>query len=159
MRWNITGESYIEYLYLIRWRLKLKFRKIVETCIYSYELEKMKNFYVNIIGLHLVSEEKGRHIFLKVGKSMLLIFNPKNTMAKNNGIFPIHGATTPPAIIHFALEIEKDDYENSKNVLNQNKIEIEKEITWKKETKSMYFRDPGGNLVEFITRDSWPVED
>ena len=159
MRWNITGESYIEYLYLIRWRLKLKFRKIVETCIYSYELEKMKNFYVNIIGLHLVSEEKGRHIFLKVGKSMLLIFNPKNTMAKNNGIFPIHGATTPPAIIHFALEIEKDDYENSKNVLNQNKIEIEKEITWKKETKSMYFRDPVGNLVEFITRDSWPVED
>jgi catechol-2,3-dioxygenase len=140
-------------------RLKLKFRKIVETCIYSYELEKMKNFYVNIIGLHLVSEEKGRHIFLKVGKSMLLIFNPKNTMAKNNGIFPIHGATTPPAIIHFALEIEKDDYENSKNVLNQNKIEIEKEITWKKETKSMYFRDPVGNLVEFITRDSWPVED
>jgi catechol-2,3-dioxygenase len=140
-------------------RLKLKFRKIVETCIYSYELEKMKNFYVNAIGLQLISEEKGRHVFLKVGKSMLLIFNPKNTMVESNSIFPIHGAITPPAIIHFALEIEKEDYENSKILLNQNKIEIEKEITWKEGTKSIYFRDPTGNLVEFITRDTWPVED
>jgi catechol-2,3-dioxygenase len=140
-------------------RLKLKFRKIVETCIYSYELEEMKNFYVESIGLQLISEEKGRHVFLKVGKSMLLIFNPKNTMIKSNSIFPIHGAITPPAIVHFALEIEKEDYENSKNMLNQNKIEIEKEITWKKGTKSIYFRDPIGNLVEFITRDSWPVDD
>jgi catechol-2,3-dioxygenase len=140
-------------------RLKLKFRKIVETCIYSYELEKMKSFYVNAIGLQLIAEEKGRHIFLKVGKSMLLIFNPKNTMIKSNSVFPIHGAITPPAIVHFALEIEKEDYENSKNMLNQNKIEIEEEITWKKGTKSIYFRDPIGNLVEFITRNSWPVED
>jgi catechol-2,3-dioxygenase len=140
-------------------RIKLKFRKIVETCIYAYELEKMKDFYVNTIGLQLIAEEKARHIFLKVGKSMLLIFNPKNTMIKSNSVFPIHGALTPPAIVHFALEIEKEDYENSKNMLNQNKIEIEKEITWKKGTKSIYFRDPIGNLVEFITRNSWPVED
>jgi catechol-2,3-dioxygenase len=140
-------------------RLKLKFRKIVETCIYSYELEKMKNFYVNAIGLELIAEEKERHIFLKVGKSMLLIFNPKNTMIKSNNEFPIHGVITPPAIVHFALEIEKEDYENSKNMLDQNNIEIEKEITWKKGTKSIYFRDPIGNLVEFITRNSWPVED
>ena len=54
-------------------RIKLKFRKVVETCIYAYELEKMKDFYVNTIGLQLIAEEKGRHIFLKVGKSMLLI--------------------------------------------------------------------------------------
>jgi catechol-2,3-dioxygenase len=140
-------------------RIKLKFRKIVETCIYAYEIEKMKDFYVNTIGLQLIAEEKGRHIFLKVGKSMLLIFNPKNTMIKSNSVFPIHGALTPPAIVHFALEIEKEDYENSKNMLNQNKIEIEKEITWKKGTKSIYFRDPVGNLVEFITRNSWPVKD
>ena len=140
-------------------RIKLKFRKIVETCIYAYELEKMKDFYVNTIGLQLIAEEKGRHIFLKVGKSMLLIFIPKKTMIKSNSVFPIHGALTPPAIVHFALEIEKEDYENSKNMLNQNKIEIEKEITWKKGTKSIYFRIPVGNLVEFITRNSWPVED
>jgi catechol-2,3-dioxygenase len=139
-------------------KMQLKFRKIVETCLYSSDLEKMKNFYVNTIGLELISEEMGRHLFMKAGKSMLLIFNPKNTMVGST-IFPIHGAITPPAICHFALEIEKEDYENSKIILNQNKIEIEKEIMWKEGTKSIYFRDPAGNLVEFIMRYTWPVDD
>jgi catechol-2,3-dioxygenase len=58
----------------------------------------MKDFYVNNIGLELASEEKGRHVFLKAGKSMLLIFNPENTKVKDSSIFPAHGAIiTPPA--------------------------------------------------------------
>ncbi len=135
-------------------------RKIVETCVYSPELEKMKNFYVNSIGLEFVSEESGRHVFLKAGRSMLLIFNPVSTTNKSESIFPHHGASTPPAIIHFALEIEKEDYKHLKDTLIQNGIKIEKELTWADDTlKSVYFRDPVGNLVEFITKGNWPVED
>ena len=136
------------------------FRKIVETCIYSSELKKLKDFYINKIGLQFVSEEDGRHVFLKAGRSMLLIFNPNTTADKNQSIFPPHGALTPPASVHFALEIEKEDYENAINLLIQNKIEIEKELTWGNENlKSIYFRDPSGNLVEFITKGNWPIED
>jgi catechol-2,3-dioxygenase len=86
----------------------VKFRKIVESCIYSSDLETMKDFYANKIGLEFISEEKGRHVFLKAGKSMLLIFNPENTRIEGNSRFPVHGAITPPACIHLALEIEKD---------------------------------------------------
>ena len=136
------------------------FRKIVETCIYSSELEKMKNFYVNSIGLEFVSEEPGRHVFLKAGRSMLLIFNPVSTTNKDGSIFPSHGASTPPAIIHFALEIEKQDCKDLKDALIRNGIKIEKELTWGNDTSiSIYFRDPAGNLVEFITKGNWPVED
>lgn len=136
------------------------FRKIVETCIYSSELEKLKDFYINKIGLQFVSEEQSRHVFLKAGKNMLLIFNPDNTADKNQSTFPPHGTLTPHASIHFALEIEKNDYENARNLLVQNKIEIEKELTWEnEELKSLYFRDPSGNLVEFITKGNWPIED
>lgn len=67
----------------------MKLRKIVETCIYSSNLEAMKDFYTKSIGLEFISEEKGRHVFLKAGKSMLLIFNPEKTIIKNdNSIFP-----------------------------------------------------------------------
>jgi catechol-2,3-dioxygenase len=139
---------------------RLKYRRIVETCIYSSDLETMKDFYTNALGLELISEEKERHVFLKAGKSMLLIFNPENTRAEGNSKFPVHGATTPPACIHFALEIEKEDYKDSKNALMQNNVNIEKEMDWDKEgSKSIYFRDPVGNLVEFITKDNWPVEE
>lgn len=128
----------------------------------------MKDFYINILGLEFVSEEKGRHVFLKAGQSMLLIFNPNKTLANNNSNIsngrssnnqlPIHGAFAPPSIIHFALEIEKQNYDNAKYILNEKNIKIEKEVIWEKGTNSIYFRDPAGNLVEIITQGSWPVE-
>ena len=119
----------------------------------------MKNFYINYLGLEFVSEEKGRSVFLKAGKSMLLIFNPTNTLNNNttDKLFPIHGAMAPPSIIHFALEIQKEDYEKWKYILLDNKIHIEKEIELRN-SRSLYFRDPTGNLVEFITNNAWPVD-
>ena len=62
---------------------------------------------------------------------MLLIFNPENTRIEGNSTFPVHGAITPPASIHLALEIEKDNYDNSKKILNEMNIDIEKEMVWK----------------------------
>jgi len=137
----------------------LKFEKIVETCIYSPDLKIMKDFYVNRLGLDLISEEERRHVFLKAGKSMLLVFNPENTSLAANSTFPTHGACTSPSSIHFALEIEQAGYEAAKNLLVQNKIAIEKEMSWGSGGKSIYFRDPAGNLVEIVTKGQWPVED
>jgi hypothetical protein len=53
---------------------------------------------------------------------MLLIFNPIITRIKNNTILPIRAGITSPASVSSASEIEKEDYENSKNILVQNKI-------------------------------------
>ncbi len=135
----------------------MKFNKIVEICIHSSNFGEMKNFYIHSLGLDLVSEEKGRHVFLKTGKSMLLIFNPENTLNNSNSIFPIHGAITPPSILHFAFEIKKEDYENWKNLLQMKKISIDKELEMRN-SKSIYFHDPSGNIVELITDNFWPIE-
>ena len=136
----------------------MKFRKIIETSIYSPDLDKMKEFYVDKLGLEFVSEQIGRHLFLKTDKNMLLIFNPEVTSIEKD---TIHGATTPPSMVHIALEIEAKEYEKAKELLEQNKIQVEKEIAWENEIKSrsIYFRDPAGNLVEFITRNHWQVLD
>ncbi len=136
----------------------MKLTKIIETSIYSQNLTEIKNFYINLLGLELVSEEKERHVFLKAGKTMLLIFNPENTLNNTSSIFPSHGAFSPPSIIHFAFEIKREDYEKWKCLLEENKINIEKELNIGN-NKSIYFRDPVGNLVELITNNAWPVDD
>jgi catechol-2,3-dioxygenase len=120
----------------------------------------MKDFYINILGLEFVSEEKDRHVFLKAGQSMLLIFNPNKTLASDtsNTQLPTHGAFVPPSVIHFALEINEENYGDARSILNEKNIKIEKEVTWEKDTNSIYFRDPAGNLVEIITPGSWPVD-
>ena len=135
----------------------MKIKKVVETCIYSSDLENMKNFYAGILGLSVIREERNKLIFLKAGKSMLLIFDPMQTRV-TNGSLPAHGALTPPSSIHFALEIEDREYHASKQLLLSNNIKIEKEIKWNSDAKSIYFRDPSGNLVELITSGGWPVE-
>ena len=135
----------------------MKFTKIVETCIYSSELKEMKDFYRNKLGLDFVSEENGRHVFLKAGKSMLLIFNPESTLNDSISIFPIHGAITPPSIVHFALEINTADYEKWKDLLSKKQINIEKELKIGN-SRSVYFRDPSGNVVELITENAWPID-
>ena len=121
----------------------------------------MKDFYTNILGLEFVSEENDAYVFLKAGQSMLLIFNPNKTFVRNGNNsteLPPHGAFAPPSIIHFALEIEKQNYDAVKHMLNEKNIKIEKEVAWEKGTNSIYFRDPAGNLVEIITPGSWPVD-
>ncbi len=135
----------------------MKIKKVVETCIYSSDLESMKNFYAGILGLPVIQEEQDKLIFLKAGKSMLLIFDPMRTKT-NNGSLPAHGTPTPPSSIHFAMEIEEQEYHASKQLLIDNNIAIEKEVNWNNHAKSIYFRDPAGNLVELITPGGWPVE-
>jgi catechol 2,3-dioxygenase-like lactoylglutathione lyase family enzyme len=136
----------------------MKFRKIVETSVYSSDLEIMKEFYVDKLGLEFVSEQRGRHVFLKTDKNMLLIFNHLVTAAEKE---TSHGVSTPPSMVHIAFEIESDKYEQAKDLLARNNIHIEKEIAWENDIKSrsIYFRDPSGNLVEFITRNYWGVND
>ncbi len=137
----------------------MKINKVIETCIYSSDLDSMKKFYVEILGLSLVQEEKNKLVFLRAGKSMLLIFNPAKTSTDNDRL-PTHGAQTPPASIHFAMEIQERDYPRWKQLLAENKIAIEQEVDWNGgySSRSLYFRDPAGNLVELITPGQWQVE-
>jgi len=134
----------------------MKINRITETCIYSSDLKNMKEFYVDVLGLLPIEEETDRVIFLKAGKSMLLLFNPSKTMVDNKNL-PTHGTISPPSSIHLALEIEEQDYPHWKQRLINNNVSIEKEVIWKSNSKSIYFRDPASNLVELITPGEWPV--
>src|SRR5437867_5051866 len=103
----------------------MEFRKIIETSIYSSHLEKMKEFYVDIIGLELVAEQKGRHVFLKTDKNMLLIFNHWVTAAEKE---TSHGALTPPSMVHVAFEIESNEYEEARDLLEKRSEEHTSEL-------------------------------
>jgi catechol 2,3-dioxygenase-like lactoylglutathione lyase family enzyme len=64
------------------------------------------------------------------------------------------------ALKFFFFEIEVEDYEKAKELLLENNIQVKKEIVCKNDFKSrpIYFRDPAGNLFEFVTRKYWGVQ-
>jgi|RhiMethySRZTD1v2_1073278.scaffolds.fasta_scaffold613004_2 hypothetical protein len=49
-------------------RFSMNFKKVVETSVYSSDLETMKKFHVEKLGLEFVSEIVGRQEFLKTQK-------------------------------------------------------------------------------------------
>ena len=63
---------------------------------------------------------------------------------------------TPPAINYFVFEAKKADFQFIKMFILNKNIEIEKEVTWNN-GGLLYILDLGGNLLEIITDDYWPI--
>jgi catechol 2,3-dioxygenase-like lactoylglutathione lyase family enzyme len=123
----------------------VEFLKIKETCLYVNDLEVAFNFYHTILGLPVINYTPGKHLFLKAGECVLLIFNPEDSKLK----------TSPPAHYgggnqHAAFEVREESYERAKADIESKQIRILEEVTWKSGKKSFYFNDPEGNVLEIV---------
>jgi len=123
----------------------MEFLRIKETCLYMDDLEKARNFYHGLLGLPVINYVEGKHLFLRAGQSVLLLFNAADSRQK----------TSPPAHYgggkqHFAFEVKANRYADSKSEISKKGIEIIDEISWKSGQKSFYFHDPEGNVLEIL---------
>jgi catechol 2,3-dioxygenase-like lactoylglutathione lyase family enzyme len=123
----------------------MRYSKIKETCLYVHDLEKAKAFYHEVLELPLISYLPGKHLFLRAGSSVLLLFNPDDSKLK----------TSPPAHFgggkqHFAFEVSKENYPAAKAEILSKGIALVDEITWKSGERSFYFNDPEGNVLEIV---------
>lgn len=124
---------------------------ITETAIYGDDLGAAEEFYRDVLGLELLGKEPGRSVFFCVGPaSVLLIFNPTETLQGDN--LPPHGTTGPG---HFAMGILPELFDAWRQRLLNKGVAIEKEKSWDRGGRSLYFRDPAGNVVELATPGIW----
>lgn len=128
----------------------MKFNQIKETCLYVSDLAATKAFYHGKLGLELMSMVEENHVFFRAGSSVLLCFNAEVTKNKTN-IPPHYGEGN----IHFAFEVNVEDYEASKQEVLAAEIEIEKEVDWDIGMNSFYFRDTDNHLVEIVQKGFW----
>jgi len=126
-----------------------KLSHIKETGIYIKDLKAAKKFYHDVLGLEPFIEKLSRHLFYKIGNTILIIFNPEATMEEH--YLPPHGIK---GIGHIAFEINSEDVKAWKDHLKKHNVEILKEASFGGGT-SFYFHDPGQNLIELITKESW----
>ena len=125
--------------------------RVLETVIYCSDLDAAERFYGGILGLRLGSRSGNRGLFYVVDNAVLLIFNAAETV--KGGTVPAHGARGSG---HFALEIEPDQYDTWLAHLRSSGVAIEQEHFWPEwNARSIYFRDPAGNVAELITRGAW----
>ncbi|GIV34486.1 MAG: bleomycin resistance protein [Chitinophagales bacterium] len=130
--------------------MKLKFTKIKETCLYIRDIDRTRAFYSGKLGLEVIGVAPGRHIFFRVGESVLLCFVAEITSREST--LPAHEGS---GRLHFAFETKPHNYEAWKKKLQSEGIVIEHEATWKNGLRSFYFRDPDGHLAEIAQEGIW----
>jgi len=126
---------------------------ILETSLYVDDLARAERFYVEVLGLVLVGKQEGRHVFLRCGERMLLLFNPLGSRESSDQ-FPPHGAFGPG---HVAFGVGERSLERWTAWLAEHDVAIERVIDWPQGGRSLYFRDPAGNSLELTTPRIWGI--
>lgn len=135
--------------------------RVLETVLYADDLAATEAFYVDALGLEVSSRQEGRHVFFRLDTQMLLIFNPHATAVPHppNARLPVppHGARGPGHVCFAATAAEIDLWRAH---LLASGIAIEADFEWPTADgtpggRSIYFRDPAGNSVEFAEPKIW----
>ena len=137
----------------------LRVRGVIETTLSCTDLDVAERFYTKVLGFNVFAKEEGRHLFFRCGDAMLLLFNPEHTSRKvtkvDGALIPPHGTTGAGHVAFRAGETEIDLW---KRRLADHGVEIESEVRWPEGGRSIYFRDPAGNCLEFITPVTWGLD-
>ncbi len=128
--------------------------QILETVLYVDDLDAAETFYGRVLGLERTSRREGLYLFFRVGRQMLLLFDPEGS--RRNPVLPPHGATGPGHVCFRVAEEELDAWQAR---LESHGIAIEHLQRWPCGARSFYVRDPAGNSVELAPARIWGLPD
>ena len=123
---------------------------IKETCLYIRDLEGAKEFYGEKLDFSIIHYAPERHIFFRVGRSVLLCFNPEDSRNKESP--PPHFAEGNQ---HFAFEVTREDYLAAKELIQSRGIPIIDKLIWGTGQESFYFHDHEKNVLEIVPEGVW----
>ena len=133
----------------------MKPQSILETVLYAVDLGAIERFYRDVLGLEPAARVEGRQVFYRLGEQMLLIFNPEATErppAKSALPVPPHGAYGEG---HVCFRASVEEVGRWRAHLEDHGITIESDFEWPGGGRSIYFRDPAGNCLEFAEPKIW----
>ncbi len=127
---------------------------VLETVLYARDLAAAERFYAGILGLPVHARRPGRHVFFRLPRAMLLVFDPG--ASARGGSVPAHGCHGPG---HVCFAVPASALETWRRHLERHGVTIEHEQRWASGHRSLYVRDPAGNSVEFAPAAIWDLPD
>jgi catechol 2,3-dioxygenase-like lactoylglutathione lyase family enzyme len=132
---------------------------VLETVLYARDLVAIEEFYRRVLGLEPRSKEDGRQIFYRLGNQMLLFFNPvatSRTLPDEAAVpVPPHGADGEG---HVCFGATANEIAAWRQRLAREGVPVEADFEWPGGGRSIYFRDPAGNCIEFAEPRIWGLE-
>ena len=129
---------------------------ILESALYVDDLDKAEEFYGETLGLTRIAKAEGRHVFFRCGDGVLLLFNVDATEVPPSAgarlPVPPHGTRGPG---HLCFRASGEEIEAWQRDLEQKGVTVEADFEWPNGGRSIYFRDPAGNSLEFAQARIW----
>ena len=129
----------------------MKLGQLSEAAIYASDLDAAQQFYHGVLGLEVISRMEDRGISFRCGATVLLVFDPARTRIPDAGV-PTHGANGAG---HIAFVIDETEIDPWRARLAAAGVAVESEVEWPGGGRSVYFRDPAGNVVELAPPTLW----
>ena len=128
---------------------------VLETVLYAKDLAAAESFYRDVLGMEPFAKAAGRHLFYRCGNQVLLLFNPDATkVPPAAGALPVppHGADGEG---HVCFRASADELDAWRKALVAKGVAVEADFEWPGGGRSIYFRDPAGNCLEFAEPRIW----
>jgi catechol 2,3-dioxygenase-like lactoylglutathione lyase family enzyme len=129
---------------------------ILETILYCADLDAAEAFYRRVLGMEPFAKSEGRQVFYRCGNQVLLIFNPDATKVPPGPDaklpVPPHGAYGEG---HVCFRASAEEIVAWHKRLEELGVAIEADFEWPGGGRSIYFRDPAGNCLEFAEPRIW----
>ncbi len=130
---------------------------ILETALYTDDMERARAFYEGVLELKPIFEDKRLVAYGVAERSVLLIF-PRGAATETvrfpGGTIPGHDGAGP---LHIAFAVGTDELKRWEDHFAARGVAIEGETRWSRGGRSIYFRDPDGHLLELATPGVWTV--
>jgi len=124
--------------------------RIFETVLYAEDLGVAEQFYRDAVGLEVIGRSDLLVVF-RCGSGVLLIFDPRKTGVPGRDV-PSHGSS---GVGHIAFAAKPEELNAWRKQLREAGIPVELEMDWEEGGRSIYFRDPAGNVVELAPPTLW----
>ena len=124
--------------------------RVFETVLYAEDLGAAERFYRMALGLEVIVRGS-LLVALRCGGGVLLIFDPRQSAVPGREV-PSHGAS---GCGHVAFAARPEDLDAWRQQLREAGVSIEREVDWPEGGRSIYFRDPAGNVIELAPPTLW----
>lgn len=128
---------------------------VLETALCAEDLDAAETFYGDVLGLECFHRHPTRQVFFRCGDGVLLIFNPEETRKPPKpGDLPVppHGTSGAG---HVCFRAAGEELDRWRARLEAAGVAIEADFEWPGGGRSIYFRDPAGNSLEFAEPRIW----
>lgn len=137
--------------------LKKTVKGLGEVSIRVNDLDGMRKFYQDVVGLEVLRLEED-YVFFNIAEGygghtqiLALFKSTERTFLDNKSQYLNSAQST---LHHIALNIDLDDFEAEKQRLEGLGLKVNATVHKWIHVHSMYFADPEGNMLEFVSYDA-----